>query len=62
MKVLITFDPNWIFGSKFANLFITILFSHPDMPNGGNGLLSIILAGQGILVKMLIILELHGIF
>ena len=32
------------------------------MQNGGEGLLSTLLAGQGILVIMLITLEPHGIF
>ena len=52
-----------IFGSKFAYLFILVLSIHPDMQNGGEGLLSIILASNGLLEKMrLITLELHGIF
>ena len=33
-----------------------------NMQNGDEGLQSIFLPGQGILVKMLITLELHGIF
>ena len=44
------------------DLFILILFSHPGMQNGGEGLPCTILAGQGILVNMLITLEPHGIF
>ena len=32
------------------------------MQNGGESLPSIILAGRGILVKILIVLEPHGIF
>ena len=43
-----------IFGSNFAYLFILILSSHPGMQSVGEGFPSIILAGQGILVKMLI--------
>ena len=33
-----------------------------DVQNDDEGLPSIILAGRGLLVKMLITLELHGIF
>ena len=61
-KILITLEPNVIFGSNFAYLFILILSSHPWMHNGGEGLPNIILASQGLLVKMLITLEPHGIF
>ena len=38
------------------------IVQQPGMQNGGDGLPSIIFAGQGILVKMLIILEPHLYF
>ena len=47
---------------NFAYLYILILSSHPGMQNGDESLSSIILAGQGLLVKMNITLEPHGIF
>ena len=62
VKILITIEPYRIFGSNIASLFILIFSSHPSMQNGGEGLPSIILAGQGLLVKMIITLELHGTF
>ena len=62
MKILRTLEPYGIFESNFAYLFILIFSSHPGMQNGDKGLLSIILAGQGLSVKMLITLEPHGIF
>ena len=46
---------------KPTTWYILILFKY-CMQYGDKGLLSIILAGRGILVKMLITLELHGIF
>ena len=52
----------WDIGSNVAYLFILIMSCYPSMQNSGEGLPSIILAGQGILVKMLITLEPHGIF
>ena len=54
VKILISFDPYRLFRSIFAYLFILMLSIHPSMQNGGEGLRSIILAGQGHLVKMLI--------
>ena len=51
-----------MFRSNFAYLFILILSSHPSMQNRGEGLPSIICAGHGLFVKMLINLEPHGIF
>ena len=62
VKILITLEPYRIFGSNFAHLFILILSIHPGMQNDDEGLLSSILAGQCLLVKMLIALEPHGIF
>ena len=59
---ILTLEPYGIYGSNCAFLFVKILSSHPSMQNGGEGLSSIILAGQGILVKMLITFEPHGIF
>ena len=47
-----------IFGSNFA-YFILILSIHPGIQNDDGGLPSIILAGQCLLVKMLITLEPH---
>ena len=62
VKILITLEPYRIFGSSFAYLLILVLSRLPRIQqNGGEGLSSIILAGQGILVKMLITLEPHGI-
>ena len=62
VKILITVEPYRIFGSNFAYLFILILSIHRGIRNGGGALPSIILAGQCILLKMLISLERHGIF
>ena len=62
VKILITLETYMIFGSNFAYLFILILSIHPGMQNGGEGLPSIILASQYILVKMLITLGPHSIF
>ena len=62
MKIFITFEPYRILGSNSAYLFILILFTHPGMQNGAEGLPSIVLAGHGILVKMLITLEPHVYF
>ena len=59
VKILIALEPYGIFELNFAYLFILILSSHPCMRNGDKGLLSIILAGQGLSVKMLITLERH---
>ena len=58
--MLITLEPHWIFGSNFSYLFILIC---PDtvMQNRDKGLPSIILVSRGLLVKMLINLEAHGI-
>ena len=60
LKIFITLEPYGLFGSNFAYLFILILSSYPGMQNGGESLLSIILAGQGLLEKMLITLKPHG--
>ena len=62
VKILITLEPHRISEPKFAYLFILILSSYPGMQNGDEGLPIIILAGQDLLVKMLIPLEPHGIF
>ena len=56
-----TLVPDRIFGSNFACIIILILSIHPGMQNGGEGLPSISFASQGLLVKMLITLEPHGI-
>ena len=62
VKILITLEPCRIFESKFAFLFILILSKTYGMQNGGEGLPSIIMAGQDVLVEMLIHLEPRGIF
>ena len=56
--MLITLEPLGIFGSNFAHS----LFYVTGRQFGDVGLPSIILAGHGLLVKMLIILELHIYF
>ena len=56
VKIIITLEPYGIFESNFAHLFILICPAK-CMLNDDNGLLSIILAGQSILVKMLISLK-----
>ena len=59
VTILITLEPYGVFGSDFAYLFLS---SHSGVQNGGEGLPGIILAGQCLLVKMLIALEPHGVF
>ena len=54
-------EPRGMDGSNVAYLFILIL-SGPCMQNGDEASPSIISAGRGILVKMFITLETHGIF
>ena len=54
----ITLEPHGIFGSNFAYS----LFYVTGRQIGDEGLPSIILASHGLLVKMLIILELHIYF
>ena len=61
MKMLITLEPDGIFGSNFVHLCILTLSSH-WYEKGEEASLSIILAGQALLVKMLMKLEPHGIF
>ena len=63
VKMLITLEPDGIFGSNFAYLFI-LTFNCPatGMQNGDDAMTSIILADRGLLVKMLITLETHHIF
>ena len=56
--MLRTLEPHGIFGSNFAYS----LFYINGRQTGDEGLPSIILAGHGLLVKMLIILELHIYF
>ena len=56
-------NPHGIFGSNFAYLSIITISSLVTGMQNGNGTLRIIfLAGQGILVKMLITLEPHRIY
>ena len=57
VKILITLELYRIFESHFAYLFILILSIHP-----GEGLPVIILAGQRLLVKILMTHEPQGIF
>ena len=60
IEMLITLEPHGIFGSNFA-----YLFQHcpaTGMQNSNEALPSIILAGRGISLKMLITLEQHHIF
>ena len=61
MKMLITLEPDGIFGSNFVYLCILTLSSH-WYKKGDEASQSIILAGQALCVKMLITLEPHGIF
>ena len=61
MKILMTLEPYGILKSNSAYLFILVLPSNPGMQIRDKGLPSIILAGQGLLEKMLITLEWHGI-
>ena len=56
MKMLITLEPDGIFGSNFVYLSILTLSSH-RYEKGDEASTSIILAGQALLVKMLITLE-----
>ena len=56
--MLITLEPHGIFGSNFAYS----LFYVTGRQFGDEGFPSIILAGHGLSVKMLIILELHIYF
>ena len=60
-KIIITLEPQGVYVSKFAYLFILILSSHSGMQNSDKGLSSINFADQGILVKLLINLETLGI-
>ena len=59
--MLITPEPYGIFGSNFAYLPI-LTCPVTGMQNGDKALPSIILAGRGLLVKTLLILELHHTF
>ena len=53
MKKLITLEPHFIFGYIFSYYFIFTLSSQ----NGDK-----VLADRGILMKMVIVIETHGIF
>ena len=60
VKILTTLEPYGIFGSDFA--YLSILYCPATgMQNGAEGLPSIILAGRGLLVRMIITLEPQGI-
>ena len=61
MKILITLEPDGIFGSNFVYLCI-LKFSSHWYEKSDEASPSFILAGQDLLVKMLITLEPHGIF
>ena len=56
MKMLITLEPDGIFGSNFVYLSILTLSSH-WYEKGDEASTSIILVGQALLVNMLITLE-----
>ena len=61
MKMLITLEPYGIFGTNVAYLFVLICPA-TGMQNGDKEMLSIVLAGRRLLVKiMLITLEPHVI-
>ena len=59
VKMLITFEPLGMFSS---NLHAYLFYHSPStgMQNGDEALLSIILSGRGLTVKMLITLEPHN--
>ena len=59
MKMLITLVPHGIFGSNFVYLCIST-FPTAGMQNGDEASLSINLAGQALLVKMLKTIGPHG--
>ena len=61
IEIIIALEPYGIFKSNFACIDILTLSSHSGLQNGDKGLLSIILAGHGLLMKMLIPLEPHVI-
>ena len=58
----INLEPHGLFGSNFVYLCILTLSSRWYKKKCDEASLSIILAGQALLVKMLITLEPHGIF
>ena len=62
MKMLITLEPHWYILINFFIPIHFILSRHWGMQKGDEALLSIIPAGRGQLVKMLIALKPHGIF
>ena len=62
MKMLITPEPDGIFGSNYVYVCILTLSSHWCEKNSDEALPSIILAGRALLVKMLITLEPDSIF
>ena len=59
--MLITLEPHGIFGSHFEYLCILHCLA-TGMQNGYEASPSIILAGQALLMKMLMTLELRGVF
>ena len=61
VKILIPLELNGYLG-KILHSYSFEYCPVTGMLNGDEGLLSINLAGRGILVKMLITLEPHGIF
>ena len=61
MKMLITLEPDGIL-DKPLHTCALLHYSDTGMHNGDEASPSIILAGRGLLVKMLITLEPHGIF
>ena len=61
VKMLITLEPDGIFGSNFLYLCVLTLFTH-GYKKGDEASPRIILAGRALLVKMLITLDPQGIF
>ena len=61
VKMPIALEQYGIFGSFFAYLYILTLSRHWYMQNGDEASPSIISVVQGLLVKLLINLEMHGI-
>ena len=63
VKMLITLEPDGIFGSNFIYMYLcSLTFSSHWYEKGDKASASIILAGRALVVKMLITLEPHGIF
>ena len=61
-KKFITLEPHGIVGSNFTYLFILTSSSHLYAKKGDEAWPIIILAGQGLIVKMLITFKPHHIY